>query len=1167
MTSASPRRWPLWLAVIVLVLMLAGGGGFMLWRSRQLPAPGSERYERYVRLFQVGEAAADTDQPDLARTRLTEAIDLIPREPAAYADRGLLELRLNQLDAAARDLAEAQRLAPGNPEIEAMFGHLDRARGRFADAAVHFRAALEKRPADLPVLYALARAVEQQAGPDADAEYQRLIERALTGQPTNLRLLRDRASVAIRRGDRAALLDTLAAYRRLAPGWDKETVAALDRLQQKAAGKLDESLVSDLDLLDNLLKAEPGYVRSVQAVEPDQKAVGELMSGFVRLTPVQPTPALPDLALRYAAPTLLGETRGSMLLPVWLDPRGSPAVFVASAKSVQRADTASATLPFPSGPKAVLPTNSGVIAFDWNNDLRPDLLLAGAGGLRFFQGGEGGVFTDVTARTGLPADVLGADYYGVWATDFEADGDLDVIAAPRSGPVRVLRNNGDGTWKVLELFAGIRDVRAFARADFDNDGAPDIAFIDAKGKLFIFANERMGLFREQPLPEDLPGKGAFLAVAVADITDDGVLDLIALRGDGTLLRLANKERGKAVDVAVIGRWDKVPADAEPGSVRLFAVDLDNNGAVDLLASGAFGSSAWLADGGGKFTLLPVEIPAGVFAVVDRTGDGFPDLLALNSDGQPVQLAAKPTKGYASIVVRPRAAAGVPRGDSRINSFGVGGTIEVRSGRLVQKVPITGPEVRLGLGDAKEAQVVRIDWPNGTFQVEFEADPNKPMVAEQRLKGSCPFLFADDGNGVKFVTDFLWSTPLGMYINGQDKGGFLQTTDWVKVRGDQLASRDGYYDLRVNANLWETHFIDYVGLKVVDHPPGTEVFVDERFALTPMVAQVHVTAPPRPVAYARDDEGRDVTEIVRHVDGRYLDTFGRGTYQGLTRDHWVEVDLGEDVPAKGPLWLLATGWIHPTDSSINVAISQGQHGPPSPVVLEVPDGSGGWKVGQPSLGFPAGKNKTMLIRLDGIEGPGVPRRFRLRTNLEIYWDALATAVGLDPALAKVRDLTPETADLRYRGVLAMTRADASSPELPNYDKVVGRRQYWRDLIGFHTRFGDVRELLAKVDDRFAILNAGDELVFRFRAPPEPAADWKRDFVWISDGWVKDGDFNTRFSKTVLPLPCHDQTSYNTAPRRLQDDPVYQRHPEDWRKYHTRWVTPTEFERGLRPTRRE
>ena len=37
----------------------------------------------------------------------------------------------------------------------------------------------------------------------------------------------------------------------------------------------------------------------------------------------------------------------------------------------------------------------------------------------------------------------------------------------------------------------------------------------------------------------------------------------------------------------------------------------------------------------------------------------------------------------------------------------------------------------------------------------------------------------------------------------------------------------------------------------------------------------------------------MTDILRSLDGRYLDTFGRGQYQGVTRDHYVEVDLGNE----------------------------------------------------------------------------------------------------------------------------------------------------------------------------------------------------------------------------------------------------------------------------------
>jgi hypothetical protein len=73
---------------------------------------------------------------------------------------------------------------------------------------------------------------------------------------------------------------------------------------------------------------------------------------------------------------------------------------------------------------------------------------------------------------------------------------------------------------------------------------------------------------------------------------------------------------------------------------------------------------------------------------------------------------------------------------------------------------------------------------------------------------------------------------------------------------------------------------------------------------------------------------------------------------------------------------------------------------------------------------------------------------------------------------------------------------------------------------------------------------------------------RDYVMITDGWEKDGDFNTAFSRTVLPLPTHASGRYDTPPRRLQDDPVYRRHPADFETYHTRYVTPDGVRDALR-----
>jgi hypothetical protein len=86
--------------------------------------------------------------------------------------------------------------------------------------------------------------------------------------------------------------------------------------------------------------------------------------------------------------------------------------------------------------------------------------------------------------------------------------------------------------------------------------------------------------------------------------------------------------------------------------------------------------------------------------------------------------------------------------------------------------------------------------------------------------------------------------------------------------------------------------------------------------------------------------------------------------------------------------------------------------------------------------------------------------------------------------------------------------------------------------------------------------------RFPVPGGPPAGWRRDFLWECDGWTRDGNPNTRFGTTVLPLPAHGRPESDRRPGRLEDDPVYRRFPQDWVNYHTRHVTADEFARGLR-----
>jgi hypothetical protein len=317
------------------------------------------------------------------------------------------------------------------------------------------------------------------------------------------------------------------------------------------------------------------------------------------------------------------------------------------------------------------------------------------------------------------------------------------------------------------------------------------------------------------------------------------------------------------------------------------------------------------------------------------------------------------------------------------------------------------------------------------------------------------------------------------------------------------------------------------------------------------------------AGARDDAGRDVSGVVAAPDGRHLDFAGRGAYQGVTRDHYVELEIPDEAPRKGPLWLVARGWVHPTDSSVNVALGQGRHAPPRGLSLHVADAAGRFREARSGLGFPAGKDKTVLLGLEGVFPASGPRRLRLATNLEVFWDRIGWAVGRPDVRLEPRRVELSSAELRYRGYSVTEQRSASVPERPRY-LLAGTAPRWLDLAGYHTRFGEVRELLERVDDRYVIMNAGDEMALRFPEAEAPAPGLVRDFVLVGDGWVKDGDFNTRFSRTVLPLPTHASGRYDAPPGRLEDDPVHRHHARDFEDYHTRYVSPEGLRDSLRAT---
>ncbi|MDX1739995.1 MAG: CRTAC1 family protein, partial [Rhodothermales bacterium] len=1054
--------------------------------------------------------------------------------------------------AASEYLARARETGVEDSRVLLLSGIVELRLDRAQTAMGFLNSAIHADSSNTQALYALASEARYRGAGETSLNPETLLNRILETRPDNTVAILELMRLAAEANDTEQYGQR---YDRLVSAtetWPSSVKAELASLDIRTESRDLTSVVSAILRFGNRALRVDAHRQSLRELQIDPLDPALVMNRFVAMPTPSGGPAPAESTLVFSRVSLTSDAAAyDWLGSVFLSDEG-PLVSAAANRSVIRVEP-DAVLPFPGGTTSDAFPEAAAAFFDYDYDFKMDLAVAGAGGLMIYRQTSAGKFSEQTDSVGLPPSVIRGSYRGVWALDIDLEGDMDLVLSRTDGPLRLLRNNGDDTFTASPVFEGVANVRQLLWVDIDDDGDPDAAVLDENGAVYLLRNERSGLFIGERLAEGV------LAIWVSDFDGDGTFDLLTLDASKTV-RATSWRSGVRRDRTLL----EIPADLfvsdQPGPGRLRASDIDNNGGLDLIVSLGNQSAIWLQDSDRTLLLLPVFEDLRIFEAADLYGSGKLNLVALDTAGTAVHLINGTRREYLSRSILTRAADSL--GDRRNNSFGIGGEIEFRSGLLYQRRSITSPLVHFGIGDHRLVDVARIIWPNGTSQALFDLESDQTLLTRESLKGSCPWVFTNDGQQMRFVTDFIWRSPLGLRINAVATAGIVTTEDWIKIDGDELAEIDGRYDVRITAELWETHFFDLIKLRVVDHPLGTEVFVNESFVFPPDELAVHVTGPLQAVAGAWDDSGQDVTELIAANDGRYVDTFNLYSHQGRTNDHFVEIDLG-GIHVDRPVWLVAAGWIWPTDSSINVAIGQGDHPAPKGVRVDVENDDGTWTAVHADLGFPSGKTKTMLIDLTGVFDGRTSRRVRLATNLEIYWDSFSWAEALEDSLARITEVNTVTADLRYRGFSQVTGLGRSLPEIPVYDSLASVGPQWRDLIGFYTRFGDVGELLDRVDDRYMIMNAGDELSMTFEAPSPPTGDWRRDFVLVGDGWVKDGDYNTTYSKTVTPLPEHGVGDYTAPLIGLEDNNAFRVHRNDWTTYHTRYVSTDHYVNALRP----
>jgi ASPIC and UnbV/FG-GAP-like repeat len=797
---------------------------------------------------------------------------------------------------------------------------------------------------------------------------------------------------------------------------------------------------------------------------------------------------------------------------------------------------------------------------------------------------------------GVPAAIYTAESLGATFIDYDHDGDLDLYVTQPSrikkkpeskdatcpfcrslwpNPDLTLssnvlwRNNSDGTFTNVTDATGLdgsfRNI-ASVGTDFNNDRAVDLLITGGETPK-LFENPREGKFLDRSdLTSSMPSFTN--GVAVLDFDHDDWMDYAFTQMGPPGITLWRNNHGKSFDRVQL---------AETNWVRAYGVaafDYDNDGWVDLVAVGetkegkgeirlfrnlgADGFKDVTADVG--LDKIQLKEPRAIITG-DYDGDGATDLLITQNHGPAVLLRNEGGNQNHWLRLSLKGLAD--------NKSAIGTKVEVFAGGNRQKFEIAGSngylgqsstDIVVGLGDAKEADIVRMLWPTGVLQDEINVagDRQQNITEIDRRGSSCPTLFVWNGERYEFVADMLGAGVVGHWI-GPGQRDVPRPVEYVKIDGNAIRAKDGKLSFRFMEPLEEAVYLDQVRVLAVDHPADLDVYPNEYFASNPPYPEFKVVVSKsedaRPPAGAWDEHGHNVLpDLLAH---RYFGDFALTQFQGFAKPHSLVLDLGEAYRGD-PLWLLLHGEVEYFSANSMYAASQAGVQAISPYVEALPgndagndkDKNGKWVRVIDDMGFPAGGPRTITADLTGKLPLGT-QKIRITTNLQIYWDSILVSrtpqdvapqswglsgseggtslrqaqgrLSGQPAGCRrynlcLTDVPLARADLGFHGFPLKIEGTPPGNVQYIYEKASATGPYTRP-VGTYTRYGDVLPLLTSLDDQLVVFGSGDEVRLDFDPSKLPALPqgWVRDYFFAAFGYEKDMDFYAAEGNFVAPLP--------------------------------------------------
>jgi len=1112
-----------------------------------------ELIEQIIEPFNRGVALMDQFRPVEAVAAFTEVVEKAPNWNAGHLNLGIALLNTqndNDYIRAETELKRVSEQSPDNPYAHYALGMLFLHLSRQDEARARFEAVLKIDPDDSDAHYQLGSLLMEQ-DPNAAKKH---LKKTLAAIPHHESACYRLQQTLRKLGEKEKAQELMIRFR---------------ALKESKSGLFSGMKYSEMGRYANIIKAfEPPHSNPESNLAPEYKNIARQagLDFAVKGKRGWPTENEPLSAAGFGPGIAAAEIEGDGELAIFI-PGGSD-----GKGALYRNNNGKLTLVKNSGVNAK--NAIGAYFGDYNSDGAPDLYLTCAGPNKLYRNNGNLTFTDVTKVSGTSGG--GALSVGATWADADHDGDQDIYVAnyapggnkKQNGAKNYLwRNNGDGSFTEtagdMGIDGGTAQTVSALFFDFDDDRDLDLYLINHKSANQIFLNDRVGQYTDAAawFPE-LLDEGDGLGALTADLDGNGREDLLLLRGKSSPRLFLQLKRGRfAEDNAFAAQANKMG-----GAVGSLVGDIDLDGDFDLIFLDAGSEESlrhrvMMNKGDGQFeppTPFGEErkAPAARGAIAtDLDGDGSLELLVAQVDA-PAEIwrAEAPTSRHWLQVIPSDKQPEEQWVDPTANGL----TVEVKAGRHVQVASIHSssgylgaPPLRtiFGLGGQTDADYVRLNWPDAVLQSEIEvaADQSWRIKKVSRKPSSCPILFSWDGERFSFVTDFLGVGGVGFFMSPGEYAPPDPTED-IRIPPEMIATANGKYLLRITEPLEEVTYLDQLHLIAYDHPDSLELQLDERFTGTPPfpTARPYLSAKKIFPVAAANHQGESQLEILRHIDRNYVKPPRDRRFVGYADEHWLELDFGDQLASLSPeseLIMHLYGWVEYTFSHINYAATQAGITMQSPKI-EIPDGNGGWKTVVAEMGFPAGLPRMMTFNISALP-VRENARLRITSNMEIFWDQIFLAENIN-AKTRKHILTPDLAELRHIGFPREFSPDGEDPTMYDYHRI-DHGVPFKNMTGDYTRFGDVRQLLQSVDDRFVIMAKGDEIALEFDATnlPKLQLGWRRTIVLHSDGYCKDMDLYTAYPNSVEPFPFHQMQNY--PPKKAQPD------PKGFANYQSVWNT--------------